>query len=235
MIAWIDPAAPPDAFPPVDWAQLEPNGLLAAGGDLSPDRLVAAYRRGIFPWFSPGEPILWWSPDPRVVFRPERFHASRRLRRRIRATRPILRLDGDFSGVIRACAAPRRTQGGGTWISPSMITAYQRLFRRGVAHCAEALVDGRVVGGVYGLAIGRVFFGESMFSRDTDGSKIALYGLCGWLSAHGFRLLDGQVESSHLFSLGAERWERRRFLEALDQWCVDEPAASWGAASSLLG
>ncbi|MDX1570177.1 MAG: leucyl/phenylalanyl-tRNA--protein transferase [Xanthomonadales bacterium] len=235
MIPWIPPDAPPDAFPPAEAAQFDPNGLLAAGGDLSPERLVEAYRRGIFPWYSGNQPILWWCPDPRTVLRPEAFHASRRLRRFIRSRRPRVRLDHDFRGVIRACAEDRPGQSG-TWITPAMRQAYERLFRLGVAHCAEALVDGKVIGGVYGVAVGRVFFGESMYTHEQNGSKLALYGLCAWLAAAGWRLLDCQVESPHLFTLGAETWSRERFLGALETWCAQATAdVEWVTEFDLLG
>ena len=233
MIPWISPSAPPDAFPPLSMAMRDPNGLLAAGGDLSSARLTAAYRRGIFPWYSDGEPILWWSPDPRAVIFPDRVRVSRRLAREIRQLQPQIRLDGDFSAVIHACAAPREHQAG-TWITPDMIAAYERLFRAGIAHCAEALVDGVVVGGIYGLAIGRVFFGESMVTRGPGGSKLALVGLCRWLAAHGYELLDGQVESDHLLRMGARPWPRERFVAALGRLCDQQPTAPLAPGSFCL-
>lgn len=213
-IAWLeaDPASP---FPPAERALREPDGLLAAGGDLSPSRLLAAYRQGIFPWFSEGEPPLWWSPDPRAVFRTGRVAGARRFRRGLRASTWRLRADTAFDAVIRACArTPRRGQQG-TWITDGMIEAYRELHRLGHAHSVEAFDGDQLVGGIYGVAIGRMFFGESMFSARPDGSKVALAGLADALSDWGWPLIDAQVANPHLDSLGAEAWPRPRFLDAV--------------------
>ena len=174
MITWLRNDSP---FPPLDAALPEPNGLLAAGGDLSPERIVAAYRRGIFPWFSAGQPILWWSPDPRMVLYADEFHMSRSLRKRLRRGDYELRVDSAFGDVIHDCAASFRIGQTGTWITPAIIEAYTTLHAQGFAHSVESWRDGELVGGLYGIALGRVFFGESMFACETDASKTALAGL----------------------------------------------------------
>jgi leucyl/phenylalanyl-tRNA---protein transferase len=214
-LQWLDPHGP-IAFPPPESAFRDPNGLLAAGGDLSPERLVHAYQRGIFPWFSDGQPILWWSPDPRTVLYPQRFHLSRSLRKRAAAGDDEVTLDRAFAAVMRGCAAPRRDQGG-TWINDPMLAAYQRLFELGIAHSVEVWREQRLIGGVYGLAMGAVFFGESMFSAERDASKLALLWLTGQLSRWGYALIDCQVSSAHLLSIGAEEMRRRQFLELLHE------------------
>lgn len=203
----------PNAFPRVDLALVRPNGLLAAGGDLSPERLVAAYRRGIFPWFSPGEPILWWSPDPRLVLRPDAFRLTRSLRKRVRAAGWRITCDTAFLPVIHACATTPRPGQQGTWIVPEMVAAYTRLHRRGIAHSVEVWDGHRLVGGLYGLAIGRMYFGESMFSHVPDASKAALWALCTRLAGWGWPLIDCQQETPHLVSLGAETLPREAFVE----------------------
>lgn len=213
-LTWL---APGDPFPPVEQALEEPSGLLAAGGALDPNSLLAAYRRGIFPWFNPGDPILWWSPDPRLVLFPERFHCARRLRRRLRNAGFRYSLDQAFTEVMHACAEPRPGQPG-TWISPIMIDAYSELFRLGHGHSLEIWHGDELVGGVYGLQLGRVFFGESMFSRVTDASKAALFALSALRDRLGIRLLDCQVDSPHLRSLGAELLPRADFQALLTQW-----------------
>lgn len=213
MIPWLSDQHY-NRFPAVDTALREPDGLLCAGGDLRPERLLAAYTQGIFPWYSEGEPILWWSPDPRTVIKPADIHVSRRLSRTLRKLQPRLTIDEDFSAVIRRCAAPRTTQDG-TWITGEMIAAYERLYRLGHAHCATAHVGDRLLGGIYGIAVGRVFFGESMFSATTDGSKMALVGLCHALHKAGFVLLDGQVQSAHLTRMGAISIAREEFSAIL--------------------
>ncbi len=217
-IHWISAEDPPDAFPDIDAALEEPNGLLAAGGDLSDARLLAAYRRGIFPWYEEGQPVLWWSPRPRCIIRPSRLHLSRRTERALRGSGYTVTFNRQFRSVVERCAAPREAQAG-TWITDDMMTAYDRLHRRGWAHSVEILSGGALVGGLYGIAIGRVFFGESMFSDGRDGSKAALLALCRQLTAHDCPLLDCQVESGHLLSLGAELIERERFLATLDDAC----------------
>jgi leucyl/phenylalanyl-tRNA--protein transferase len=238
-------------FPPVETALREPNGLLAMGGDLSPARLLDAYRHGIFPWFNPGEPILWWSPDPRMVLVPGEVRVTRSLAKRLRNSGFEVRVDTAFAEVMRACAAPRpppgrapargapegspllcrdpsAVSGGvllagaaphegetGTWISPAMVTAYSRLFDAGYAHSMETWHDGRLVGGLYGVAIGRMFYGESMFSREPDASKVALVRLARQLQQWDFGLIDCQMETPHLASLGARTMPRAMFTARL--------------------
>lgn len=213
--ALIAPGAPDDAFPPDEEALEEPNGLLAIGGDLSPARLLAAYRRGIFPWYEEGQPILWWTPDPRLVLMPQELRISRSLRRSLRRSGFEITIDTAFGKVIRACAAPRASAGG-TWITPAMIRAYERLAARGMAHSVEVRRDGRFVGGLYGVAIGAAFFGESMFSLERDASKVALVELCRRLSPLSAGLVDCQVASPHLVGLGAKLISRGEFLNRLD-------------------
>jgi len=205
-------AAPDSPFPPARRALREPDGLLAAGGDLTPTRLLNAYRQGIFPWFNEGDAILWWSPDPRVVFDSADFRLPRRFRRSLRQSGWVLSADRDFDGVMRACAqAPRAGQEGGTWIGPSMLAAYSELHRLGHAHSIEVWAGSRLAGGIYGVAIGRMFFGESMFSAESGGSKAALAGLAHVLSGWGWPLIDAQVENPHLLSLGARLLPRGAF------------------------
>src|SRR5688572_23427847 len=191
-ITWLAPDDAPEAFPPLERALDEPQGLLAAGGDLSPERLLAAYARGIFPWYSPGQPVLWWSPDPRAVLFPEEFHCSRSLARTLRRGRFQFAIDQNFEGVIDACAAPRE-HSVGTWITPEMRAAYCGLHRRGFAHSVETYRDGELVGGLYGIRLGGVFFGESMFSRERDASKLALAHLARLAPARGIKVIDCQV------------------------------------------
>lgn len=211
---WIDADASPDDFPDPTYALSEPNGLLAAGGDLSVARLLAAYRRGIFPWFSEGQPILWWSPAPRAVLLPRDIRVSRSLRKTLRQGRFEITVNAAFNQVIRECAAPRR-DGDGTWITPNMIAAYQRMHSLGYAHSVECWHGGGLAGGLYGVALGRVFFGESMFSRVSDASKVALVHLRDM----DFQMIDCQVPSGHLARLGARNVSREAFLELLDKWC----------------
>lgn len=219
-----DPRSP---FPPTATALDTPNGLLAWGGGLEPERLLAAYRRGIFPWYSDGQPLLWWSPAPRCVIRPQHVYVSRRTRRRFNSGRFELTLDRAFTDVVSGCASSRRDDEG-TWITEELAGAFAALHRRGCAHSLEAWHNGELVGGIYGLALGRAFFGESMFARRTDASKIALVALCRLLARHGFELLDCQVENPHLLRMGAESWPRERFETVLAR-LVDEPvdAAFW--------
>jgi leucyl/phenylalanyl-tRNA--protein transferase len=209
-----DPASP---FPPVASALRDPDGLLAAGGDLSPVRLINAYRRGIFPWFSRGDPILWWCPDPRLVFRTDGVRLSTRFRRGLRHSPWTLQADTAFDEVIEACARlPRRGQHG-TWITPAMRAAYKELHRLGRAHSVEVRDGDRLVGGIYGVAIGRMFFGESMFSAESGGSKVALAGLALRLRQWGWPLVDAQVENPHLVGLGARAWPRTEFIRAVEE------------------
>jgi len=210
-----DPYSP---FPDVSLAEFEPNGLLAVGGDLSPMRLVSAYRQGIFPWYSEQEPILWWSPDPRTVLFPDHLKISRSLRKTLRKGLFQVSMDQGFQQVIEACAAPRRDSPG-TWLTREMILAYRQLHELGLAHSVEVWQEGRLVGGLYGVAIGGVFFGESMFSRVSDASKVALVHLCEQLLAWGFRMVDCQVYTQHLVSLGADEIPREAFCRHLDDWC----------------
>jgi leucyl/phenylalanyl-tRNA---protein transferase len=209
-----------DPFPAVEAALAEPNGLLAAGGDLSSGRLLDAYRHGIFPWFGEGDPILWWSPDPRAVFPPDRVHVSSSLRRWLKRCGWTLRADTMFAEVMRACAAPRADQPG-TWITPEMLAAYRELHDLGHAHSVEVCDQtGRMVGGLYGVAVGRMFFAESMFSVVSNGSKVALVALCRALHGWGFPLLDAQLPSAHLTSMGAVEMPRREFVERVASVCA---------------
>jgi leucyl/phenylalanyl-tRNA--protein transferase len=224
MIAWLERD---DPFPPVAQALREPNGLLCAGADLSPPRLLAAYRQGIFPWYSGREPILWWSPDPRMVLACDALRISRSLAKSVRNRGYEVRIDSDFARVLQGCAAPRR-DGGGTWLGAAMRSAYLRLHRGGWAHSFECWRDGELVGGLYGVAIGRMFYGESMFARAADASKVALVALVGELQARGFPLIDCQVKTPLLASLGAREIPRAEFLRRL-RTLVNYPAptGSW--------
>jgi leucyl/phenylalanyl-tRNA---protein transferase len=213
-LTWLTRQDPPDAFPPLERALDDPPGLLAAGGDLSAARLVAAYRRGIFPWYSAGQPVLWWSPDPRAVLFPEEFRRTRSLRQSERNRGYEVRFDVDFEGTMRDCAAPRG-DGAGTWITTDMREAYSALHGLGLAHSIETWRDGIRVGGLYGVQLGRVFFGESMFSRETDASKVALSALVTRSVERGTRLIDCQLASRHLGSLGSRTITRQAFSELL--------------------
>jgi leucyl/phenylalanyl-tRNA--protein transferase len=213
-LTWLSASDPPDRFPPLESALEDPPGLLAAGGDLSPARLREAYRRGIFPWYSPGQPLLWWSPDPREVLFPARMHVSRSLGKRMRRGGYRVTEDHDFSAVIAACAAARGPEAG-TWITGEMQLAYIELHRLGIAHSIEVWADDELVGGLYGVATGRVFSGESMFSRRDDASKVAMAWLAGHCSERGHELIDCQMPSAHLRSLGSEPMARQRFIEYL--------------------
>jgi leucyl/phenylalanyl-tRNA--protein transferase len=225
------------AFP--DPRLAEPDGLLAVGGDLDPDRLVQAYARGIFPWPHEGYPMLWFSPDPRWVLSPAEIHISRRLRRSIRQRRFEIRLDSDFEGVIRACADMEREDSGGSWIWPGMIESYCALHRAGFAHSAEAWLGDRLVGGLYGVSIGRVFTGESMFTAIADAPKAAFVTLAAQLERWGFDLLDTQVETPHVLRYGVRPMPRAQYLEILAEpglpgtrrgpWRLDEDLR-WGPA-----
>jgi leucyl/phenylalanyl-tRNA--protein transferase len=224
VIAWLTPQQP---FPPLDAALAEPNGLLAAGGGLSPERVVEAYRQGVFPWYSEGQPVLWWSPDPRMVLFTAEFRVRRSLAKRVRQHRYEIRFDTAFERVIRACAGPRQGQDG-TWITDAMIGTYVELHRRGVAHSVEAWREGKLAGGLYGIALGRVFFGESMFAREADASKVALVHLVERLRRDGVPLVDCQQETSHLAGFGARPIPRRAFAALLAQLIhSDAPPAPW--------
>lgn len=221
-----DPDSP---FPPVETALAEPDGLLAFGGDLSPTRLLNAYRHGCFPWYSQGQPILWWSPEPRLVLRTADIHVSRSLTRALRQSQWTVTADTRFKEVISACARIRRRRQHGTWILPEMIRAYENLHAFGYAHCVE-VVDGNgaLVGGIYGVAIGRMFFGESMFSTADNGSKMAILALCRFLHNQGFPIIDCQMVTDHLLSLGAESMSRKVFVAEAAQLCqIAGIAGNW--------
>ena len=233
-LPWLDP----DYlwFPPPEEALRDPDGLLAAGGDLAPERLVLAYRSGIFPWYGDNQPILWWSPDPRCVIIPGQEHISRSLRRTINQQRFRITIDQAFGDVIRRCGSARPE---GTWIIPEMIEAYETLHQQGLAHSFEAWnSDGELVGGLYGVALGRCFFGESMFSRETNASKVVFVAICQQLARWGYRLMDCQVENDHLLTLGAHTIPRTEFLSILQEnvdqspdqsgWHIDSPWPSSG-------
>jgi leucyl/phenylalanyl-tRNA---protein transferase len=235
VIPWLRPGDPPTAFPPVETALTEPDGLLCAGGDLAPERLIEAYRRGIFPWFSAGQPILWWSPDPRTVLYPSELHVSRSLARTLRRRRFTTSIDQAFDAVIDGCADPQRRPEG-TWITPQMRAAYLRLHQLGFAHSVEIWDGDRLAGGIYGVALGRAFFGESMFSAERDASKVAIWALSHSLQERNFRFIDCQVASLHLASLGARSLPRRDFLHELAA-ATSEPLApdpTWASASFAL-
>ncbi|HNP34576.1 MAG TPA: leucyl/phenylalanyl-tRNA--protein transferase [Woeseiaceae bacterium] len=224
LATWIGKDDPPEAFPDVSRALAEPDGLLAAGGDLSPERLLYAYQRGIFPWYDEGQPILWWSPNPRCVFYPGAYRVSKRLRRDLKKHDATVSFNRAFNAVVEACAGPRAQQDG-TWITTDIMTAYARLHELGWAHSVEIWRGDRLIGGMYGLAIGKAFFGESMFSREDNGSKLALLSLCSVLREHQFEILDCQVVSEHLLTLGAVAIPREDFTAILARAC--EPAESF--------
>jgi leucyl/phenylalanyl-tRNA--protein transferase len=240
MIPWLEANTP---FPDVSEAlTMDAPGLLAAGADLSPRRLLLAYQHGIFPWFSEGQPILWWSTDPRMVLYTDRFKISHSLektlrkveRSRVGGGRFTVRFDSAFEAVMRACAAPRK-DGPGTWISEDIIEGYTGLHALGYAHSSEVWLDGELVGGAYGVCIGRMFYGESMFARVSDASKVALAYLVAFLRQHGVRMLDCQQETHHLASLGAAPIPRARFLEHL-RIAIGEPAITgWTVVPPLAG
>jgi leucyl/phenylalanyl-tRNA--protein transferase len=215
---WIDPRDETLQFPDPSLALKEPNGLLAVGGDLAPERLIAAYQHGIFPWYNHNQPILWWSPDPRAVLFPARLKVSRSLRKTLRRRPFEVTADQAFAEVIAACSAPRK-DASGTWITQAMKQAYIRLHQLGLAHSVECWREGKLLGGLYGVAIGRVFFGESMFSHASDASKVAFVYLVRQLQDWGYAAIDCQVHSAHLQSLGAETIPRAAFQELLGQWC----------------
>ena len=212
-------------FPSTDRALDEPDGLLAIGGDLSPERILNAYMKGIFPWYSDGQPILWWTPNPRSVLEPDAIHISRSLAKTIRNGGFEVSFDRCFERIVDACAAPRTHQGG-TWITTEMRDAYCQLHERGAAHSLECWRDGELCGGLYGIAIGSVFFGESMFSHVRDASKVTFAQLCTWLDDWNYRLIDCQIHTSHLEHLGARRMARSEFEAQLAAWVGQSPAAT---------
>lgn len=228
VIAWLGVDTP---FPSLASALQEPNGLLAVGGDLSPRRLLDGYRRGIFPWYSEGDPVLWWSPDPRMVLFPRELRVTRSLAKTLRNKSYEIRFDTAFDEVVRGCAAPRPSQPG-TWISAEMRAAYRRLHELGYAHSVETWVDGALAGGLYGVALGRVFFGESMFARGRDASKIAFVHLVRRLAGESYLLIDCQMHTPHLASLGAREVPRSEFARRLKE-LVDypRPPARWAAGA----
>ncbi len=234
MIPWLESSTP---FPDVSTALTEEDGapgLLAAGGDLSPRRLLEAYRHGIFPWYSEGQPILWWSTDPRMVLFTDRFTVSHSLRKTLKKVHKSMhsdrrwevRFDTAFEEVMLACAAPRK-EGAGTWISDDIVRGYSALHRRGYAHSSELWLDGQLVGGAYGVSIGRMFYGESMFARAPDASKVALAYLVHFLKANGVAMIDCQQETSHLASLGAAPIPRTEFLALLREAIAQPPIQEW--------
>ncbi len=225
---WLEPDSDPAQFPDPGYALEEPNGLLAVGGDLSPARLLNAYRQGIFPWYSEGQPILWWSPQPRAVLYPDQFKISRSLKKSLRKRPFHVTLDTDFTKVIEACSEPRRDTNG-TWITEEMKEAYIQLHHIGFAHSVECWENDELIGGLYGVSLGKVFFGESMFARRTDASKIGFAHLVEQLKRWGFGLIDCQIHSNHLSSLGAQDIPREEFLRLLDSWCdpFEEHQGKW--------
>jgi len=221
-LPWLA-TSPNSPFPAVE--QAFDDGLLAAGGDLSPQRLLNAYRNGIFPWFNEHDPILWWTPNPRMVLFTDQVKVSRSLRKTLNTTTLTITIDQAFTEVMRACSAPRKQANGevenGTWIHPDMINAYSTLHQQGIAHSIECWHEGNLVGGLYGVAIGHIFFGESMFSTLRDSSKIALVTLCRQLHRWGFPLIDCQIHSDHLSTMGAIEIERKDFITYLDRFCLN--------------
>ena len=221
-LTWLSARDAPENFPALEQALDEPAGLLAAGGDLSAARLLAAYRLSIFPWYSPGQPVLWWAPDPREVLFPKEFHASRSLAKTLRNGGYRSTIDQDFRAVIEACAAPR-TSSTGTWITADMQSAYADLHARGYAHSVETYRDGTLVGGLYGVRLGRVFFGESMFSRERDASKVALAHLVQVCLLHDIVVIDCQLPSQHLESLGSRAISRAEFQSLVRAHASEAP------------
>jgi leucyl/phenylalanyl-tRNA--protein transferase len=214
----LNPYQPNQAFPSVSKALKDPEGLLAIGGCLSTTRIINAYRNGIFPWFNPDDPILWWSPDPRSVLFPQQLHISRRLAKTLRSTQFTFSIDQAFSQVIEACSGAR-DYAHGTWITDEIKQAYTKLYEQGIAHSAEVWSEGQLVGGLYGVALGQIFFGESMFHTKTDASKVAFANLVKYLIAWNYQLIDCQVHNPHLASLGATQISRDAFITFLDRYC----------------
>lgn len=215
---WLDPQDKTYRFPDVSLALIEPDGLLAIGGDLCPERLISAYTHGIFPWYNEDQPILWWSPDPRTVIYPQHIHIARSLRKTLRKKIFTVSFDQAFERVIEACRQPRSQQSG-TWITEDIRDAYCLMHQLGHAHSVECWLDGELAGGMYGLSFGKVFFGESMFSTATNASKVVMAYLSRQLQAWGYGLLDCQVASPHLFTMGAETISRASFIQQLNQLC----------------
>ena len=228
---WLGEQTDPNWFPPLEHALREPPGLLAAGGDLSPARLLAAYERGVFPWYSAQQPILWWSPDPRMVMYPKEFNCSRSLAKTLRNGPYTTQVDQAFGAVIRACAAPRRS-GPDTWLNGDMIASYEQLHELGYGHSIETYAAGQLAGGLYGIQLGQVFFGESMFSLARDASKVAMARLVQECLARDIQLIDCQVASGHLASLGAREVSRGQFVTLLRRYARRSPSGSWRAAAT---
>jgi len=231
MIPWLEAH---DPFPEVTHALREPNGLLAAGADLTTQRLIAAYRSGIFPWYSDGQPLLWWSPDPRMVLFPAEFRIPRSLRKRLRRHDYEIRADSCFEAVVRACAGPR-ADGGGTWITEEMVLAYTDLHRCGFAHSVETWIDNKLAGGLYGVALGRMFYGESMFTRESDASKLALAHLIRQIERWSFGLIDCQMKTAHLATFGAREIPRSGFLRKVRELVnYPGPTGEWRLDNDLF-
>lgn len=227
MLTWLNRASL--KFPALNKALREPNGLLAAGGDLSSARLIAAYRHGCFPWYQDGQPLLWWSPDPRTVLVPDKLHVSRSLRKVLRNDQFTVSFDRNFAQVIRACAEPRKDEQG-TWITSEIQAAYYELYKQGYAHSVEVWQDDTLVGGLYGIAIGQLFFGESMFSRTSNASKVGFISLVSALKAAGFMLIDCQMPTAHLISLGADNISRTDFANYLALYLDTPNRMQWSTA-----
>lgn len=230
MIPWLGKS---HAFPPLAKALQEPNGLIAAGGDLSPARLLAAYRSGIFPWYSGGQPILWWSPDPRMVLFPDEFEPRRSLAKVLRNREYDIRCDTAFEAVMRACGNTPREGQDGTWITSDILKGYCGLHELGYAHSLETWVEGELVGGLYGVALGRVFYGESMFSHVTDASKIAFSHLVCFLRSQGCGMIDCQMKTEHLASLGAREIPRAEFAAHLERLTQMPAMQGWAGIARL--
>ncbi len=230
-MVWLGEEHDPEWFPPVEQALRDPPGLLAAGGDLRPARLLAAYARGVFPWYSAQQPILWWSPNPRMVLFPDEFKCARSLAKTLRNGPYTTRVDEAFGATIRACAGPRAS-GADTWLNPEMIASYEQLHAMGFGHSIETYRQDELVGGLYGLQLGRVFFGESMFSHARDASKVALARLVSECRQRDIRLIDCQVASGHLASLGARELPRSDFISLLRSHAGREPSGRWAGARS---
>lgn len=229
-LPWLDPDDEDSSFPSAFSALKDPEGLVAAGGDLSPKRIIRAYHEGIFPWYEEDQPILWWSPDPRGILYPKEFVAHKRLLRKIKSKAWKITYDHAFTDVMQACAEPR-SNSRGTWITEDMLRAYTLLHRLGYAHSLEVWTqDGKLAGGIYGVSIGAIFFGESMFSRESDTSKVALLYLCGYLDTWGYQMIDTQLGSKHLSSLGGLEIRREEYLTILSQ-LINKPvdADAWNA------
>ena len=231
QISWLSPHTLD--FPAAELALADPNGLLAVGGDLSPARLERAYRLGIFPWYQEGQPLLWWSPDPRTILRPDKLHVSRSMRKFLRQTPFHVTVDQDFPAVMAACAEPRDYTDS-TWITPDMQAAYCELHKRGIAHSVEVWDGQTLVGGLYGVALGKVFFGESMFSRRANASKTGFVKLVERLGVWGFEIIDCQMPTDHLFSFGAESISRREFRASLARLCPEGIADCWPDDAATL-